>query len=123
MRGSKRGELVSGGREREAEAIHRTPDRLRRAGIRRLTTPGGREELRQNRMSSLERISGRDEFLRSTQGGSEMPDAEGAKESKQFYLDRPFPREGFFLKGAGGLDWGMKNRCPLSSHTGPFNSA
>jgi len=39
-----------------------------------------------------------------------MPDAEEAKESKDFHLDRPFPRDGFFLKGSGNLDWGMKNR-------------
>jgi len=39
-----------------------------------------------------------------------MPDAEGAKESKDFHLDRPFPKDSFFLKGSGNLDWGMKNR-------------
>jgi putative autoinducer-2 (AI-2) aldolase len=41
-----------------------------------------------------------------------MPDAEpGAeKETKNFHLDRPFPRDGFFLRGSGNLDWGMKNR-------------
>jgi len=39
-----------------------------------------------------------------------MPDAEGAKESKDFHLDRPFPKESFFLKGSGNLDWGLKNR-------------
>ena len=39
-----------------------------------------------------------------------MPDAEGMKEGKQFYTDVKQKTEGFFLKGCGNLDWGMKNR-------------
>jgi 3-hydroxy-5-phosphonooxypentane-2,4-dione thiolase len=51
-----------------------------------------------------------------------MPDAEGTKEVKNFYLDRPFPKEAFFLKGSNNLDWGMKNRLsrifnPVSGKT------
>ncbi len=46
-----------------------------------------------------------------------MPDVEGAaKESKEFYLDRPFPAGGFFLKGSGHLDWGMQNRLARIFH-------
>jgi len=39
-----------------------------------------------------------------------MPDTDAMKESKEFYLDVPVETPGFFLKGAGNLDWGMKNR-------------
>jgi len=39
-----------------------------------------------------------------------MPDADTVKEAKKFYEDIPMKTEGFFLKGAGSLDWGMKNR-------------
>jgi len=39
-----------------------------------------------------------------------MPDAEAAKEGKKFYEDVPQETPGFFLKGSGSLDWGMKNR-------------
>jgi putative autoinducer-2 (AI-2) aldolase len=39
-----------------------------------------------------------------------MPEADTAKEAKKFYEDIPMKTEGFFLKGAGSLDWGMKNR-------------
>ena len=39
-----------------------------------------------------------------------MPDTDSAKEAKQFYEDVPAKTPGFFLKGAGSLDWGMKNR-------------
>ncbi len=39
-----------------------------------------------------------------------MPDVDGLREAKQFYLDVPQQTEGFFLKGSGSLDWGMKNR-------------
>jgi putative autoinducer-2 (AI-2) aldolase len=39
-----------------------------------------------------------------------MPDVDGLKEAKQFYSDIPQQTEGFFLKGSGSLDWGMKNR-------------
>lgn len=37
-----------------------------------------------------------------------MPEAD--KEGKDFCFDVPYTREGFFLKGANSLDWGMKNR-------------
>ena len=39
-----------------------------------------------------------------------MPDIDAVKGSKKFYEDVPMKTEGFFLKGAGALDWGMKNR-------------
>jgi 3-hydroxy-5-phosphonooxypentane-2,4-dione thiolase len=39
-----------------------------------------------------------------------MPDAEAVKESKAYFQDVPQQNPGFFLKGAGSLDWGMKNR-------------
>ena len=39
-----------------------------------------------------------------------MPDPEAIKEGKKFYEDIPMQTPGFFLKGAGSLDWGMKNR-------------
>jgi len=39
-----------------------------------------------------------------------MPDIGDEKEAKKFYEDVPMKTEGFFLKGAGSLDWGMKNR-------------
>ncbi len=39
-----------------------------------------------------------------------MADLDGIKENKSFYTDIPQKTEGFFLKGSGGLDWGMKNR-------------
>ena len=39
-----------------------------------------------------------------------MPDVDGLREAKQFYLDVPQQTEGFFLKGSVSLDWGMKNR-------------
>jgi 3-hydroxy-5-phosphonooxypentane-2,4-dione thiolase len=39
-----------------------------------------------------------------------MPDAEGTKEAKNFHLDVPIDKQGFFLKGSASLDWGMKNR-------------
>lgn len=39
-----------------------------------------------------------------------MADADGATESKNFYLDTPARNEAFFLKGSGALDWGMQNR-------------
>jgi len=39
-----------------------------------------------------------------------MPDAEGVKEGKKYYEDIPQETPGFFLKGSGALDWGMKNR-------------
>jgi putative autoinducer-2 (AI-2) aldolase len=39
-----------------------------------------------------------------------MPDVDSAKEAKKFFEDVPMDTPGFFLKGAGSLDWGMKNR-------------
>jgi len=39
-----------------------------------------------------------------------MPDADDLKEGKKYYADVPQETEGFFLKGCGHLDWGMKNR-------------
>ncbi|MCX8033206.1 MAG: 3-hydroxy-5-phosphonooxypentane-2,4-dione thiolase [Thermoleophilia bacterium] len=39
-----------------------------------------------------------------------MPDVEGLRESKNYYLDIPQRREAFFLKGSESLDWGMQNR-------------
>ncbi|MCJ7777160.1 MAG: 3-hydroxy-5-phosphonooxypentane-2,4-dione thiolase [Sedimentisphaerales bacterium] len=39
-----------------------------------------------------------------------MPEADNAKQVKKFYEDVPMKAEGFFLKGANALDWGMKNR-------------
>ncbi len=39
-----------------------------------------------------------------------MADTDGAKTAKAFFEDVPMKTPGFFLKGAGSLDWGMKNR-------------
>ncbi len=39
-----------------------------------------------------------------------MPDPDAAREGKRFYESVPAKTPGFFLKGAGSLDWGMKNR-------------
>ena len=39
-----------------------------------------------------------------------MPDTDGTKETKQFHEDIPMETPGFFLRGSGSLDWGMKNR-------------
>ncbi len=38
-----------------------------------------------------------------------MPDAD-TREDKSFHADIPAPDHGFFLKGSGAYDWGMKNR-------------
>src|SRR3989337_1598111 len=38
-----------------------------------------------------------------------MADLDSVKEAKNYYQDIPVPDYGFFLKGAGNLDWGMKN--------------
>jgi putative autoinducer-2 (AI-2) aldolase len=51
-----------------------------------------------------------------------MPDADDSRETRQYYLDQPQKTDGFFLKGAGSLDWGMKNRLarifnPVSGRT------
>jgi putative autoinducer-2 (AI-2) aldolase len=39
-----------------------------------------------------------------------MPEIDSTKKAKQFYEDVPMETPGFFLKGSGALDWGMKNR-------------
>ena len=39
-----------------------------------------------------------------------MPEADKNKKEKQYYADVPAKNHGFFLKGSGSLDWGMKNR-------------
>ncbi len=39
-----------------------------------------------------------------------MPDADDSRDTHQYHFDKPQKTEGFFLKGAGSLDWGMKNR-------------
>lgn len=39
-----------------------------------------------------------------------MPEADTGKIAKQYYEDIPMETPGFFLKGSGALDWGMKNR-------------
>lgn len=38
-----------------------------------------------------------------------MPEADD-KQEKAFHADIPAPDQGFFLRGSGGYDWGMKNR-------------
>lgn len=39
-----------------------------------------------------------------------MADAVGNKDAKNYYLDIPVTDNGFFAKGLGNTDWGMKNR-------------
>ncbi len=39
-----------------------------------------------------------------------MPEVDSGKQAKQYYEDIPMRTPGFFLKGSGSLDWGMKNR-------------
>ncbi len=39
-----------------------------------------------------------------------MPEADDSKKEKQYHADVPQKTPGFFLKGAGSYDWGMKNR-------------
>ncbi|MBN1556924.1 MAG: 3-hydroxy-5-phosphonooxypentane-2,4-dione thiolase [Lentisphaerae bacterium] len=39
-----------------------------------------------------------------------MPDAEGVQTGKQYHEDVPQETRGFFLKGGGSYDWGLKNR-------------
>jgi putative autoinducer-2 (AI-2) aldolase len=51
-----------------------------------------------------------------------MPEKDTEKEEKKFYEDVPMQTPGFFLKGAGSLGWGMKNRLarifsPDTGHT------
>jgi len=51
-----------------------------------------------------------------------MPDVDGNKDAKDYGIGTPAKTEGFFLKGAGNLEWGMKDRLarifsPASGHT------
>lgn len=39
-----------------------------------------------------------------------MADIEDVKDTKNYFPDIPAPHEGFYLKGAHQLDWGMRNR-------------
>jgi putative autoinducer-2 (AI-2) aldolase len=39
-----------------------------------------------------------------------MPDTDSIKTARNYYQNIPVQTPGFFLKGAGALDWGMKNR-------------
>lgn len=39
-----------------------------------------------------------------------MPEADTGKQAKQFHEDVPMETPGFFLKGSGAYDWGIKNR-------------
>jgi putative autoinducer-2 (AI-2) aldolase len=39
-----------------------------------------------------------------------MADLDNLKKEKDFHVDIPMETPGFFLKGSGSLDWGMKNR-------------
>ena len=39
-----------------------------------------------------------------------MPEADTSKKEKQYFEDIPMATPGFFLKGSGSLDWGMRNR-------------
>ena len=48
-----------------------------------------------------------------------MPDADGLRAPKTFDTSTPVATQGFFLKGAGSLDWGMKDR--LSRIFSPAN--
>jgi len=51
-----------------------------------------------------------------------MPEVDNFKKQKQFHEDVPMETPGFFLRGSGSLDWGMKNRLsrifnPQTGHT------
>jgi putative autoinducer-2 (AI-2) aldolase len=53
--------------------------------------------------------------------GVAMPETD-ARDDKNFHEDVPAPDQGFFLKGSGAYDWGMKNRLarifrPDTGHT------
>jgi putative autoinducer-2 (AI-2) aldolase len=39
-----------------------------------------------------------------------MADTDDSRETHQYYPEKPQKTDGFFLKGSGSLDWGMKNR-------------
>lgn len=45
-----------------------------------------------------------------------MADNIGNKSAKDYHLDVPAACEGFFLRGAGNCDWGMKNRLAHMFH-------
>jgi putative autoinducer-2 (AI-2) aldolase len=51
-----------------------------------------------------------------------MADLDGAEDTKEYHVGVPQKTEGFYLKGCGNLDWGMKNRLgrifnPVSGKT------
>jgi putative autoinducer-2 (AI-2) aldolase len=51
-----------------------------------------------------------------------MADLDGVEDTKEYHVGVPQKTEGFFLKGCGNLDWGMKNRLasifnPVSGKT------
>ncbi|MCJ7692250.1 MAG: 3-hydroxy-5-phosphonooxypentane-2,4-dione thiolase [Sedimentisphaerales bacterium] len=51
-----------------------------------------------------------------------MPEADVSKKEKNYFTDIPQKTPGFFLKGSGNLDWGMKHRLsqvfsPVSGRT------
>src|SRR5690606_1360458 len=39
-----------------------------------------------------------------------MPEVDVSKKEKNYFTDVPQQTPGFFLKGSGNLDWGMKHR-------------
>jgi putative autoinducer-2 (AI-2) aldolase len=39
-----------------------------------------------------------------------MPETDTGKQAKQFHEEIPMETPGFFLRGSGSLDWGLKNR-------------
>ena len=55
-----------------------------------------------------------------------MADLEGLKVAKDYHVDTPFAnQDGFYLKGANNLDWGMKHHLanifnPKSGNTVMF---
>jgi putative autoinducer-2 (AI-2) aldolase len=56
------------------------------------------------------------------EGEQKMPDKDGNMEAKQYHAGIAQKSEGFFLKGANSLEWGMKDRLarifnPVSGHT------
>jgi putative autoinducer-2 (AI-2) aldolase len=53
---------------------------------------------------------------------SAMPEQDSSKKEKNYFTDVPQETPGFFLKGCGNLDWGMKHRLsqvfnPVSGRT------
>ncbi len=51
-----------------------------------------------------------------------MPEADVSKKEKNYFIDTPQKTPGYFLKGCGNLDWGMKHRLaqvfnPVSGRT------